>query len=225
MMKFLTKIIALMLALISLFSCEKEPLTVQPSSKVNVDVFDHLSMVKEEVTFLGFSEDFAGQSFSGRFTLNEEKSLARGELFVNGLKRQDFEVTVDPEYLRGIQVRQADQQTFVYENVLEGTATTLTGLRTDGRKKTGRLHTPSLTMDFTLTELPGVEGRILPVGAWGIVAGVSTLTTVGTCAYERSAARNACQEVYADCNVKCGDTCVYHYENGICGGACEVKSP
>ena len=190
----------------------------------NKNVFEHLSKTIEHITFNGKSKLFPNQTFSGRYSISAEKQLAIGELHTSDNSNQNFEIEIGENSLQRVLIGESKDQ-FYYKNVLENDElVVISNLSETDSSIKGLLDYGTVSIDFELTKSQDELGtRLAPLIAWAIVAGVSTLTTVGTCAYERSAARNACQQLYNTCNAECDGACYYYYRSGLCGGSCEIS--
>jgi hypothetical protein len=196
--------------------------TVEPT-KLEGSLYSNMSNVKEDISFSGNSTLFSNQSFSGNMTMNEDKTEAVGELFINGIKVQDFEIEITPESINDIEIFDNHDGSLTYNNIIDGKSATITNLTEVGLSASGHLDLESLSVDFSsMKQQQGATRGPILLGiaiAWAAVA----IGTAVHCGYERTAARAACQERYDICNSRCGRSCAYLYTSGACGGTCDVQ--
>lgn len=180
------------------------------------------------VHFKVFKDDLDQVGADGALELNWSTMKAIGSMLIDDSLTHNFIVTIDTGYLNQIQylISPIDSSQITFYNLFEED-TVIVNLN-EG-EFSGIINKNELTIGFDCSSNAGnqiIETRALPIIGYWIIAGtVSVVTTVGTCAYERSAARQACQAVYQQCNSNCIRPCDYHYSSGLCGGECNVFCP
>lgn len=148
--------------------------------------------------------------------ISEDKSIAIGEFYINENLVQHFVIDITQESLKKNGIEKIGENKYLYGEVLRNEkGVIVSNIKQREKEISANLNTETINLNLSIQKMKGGESRIAPLVVWGIVARVSAVTTVATCAYERTVARNACQSVYSDCNTSCDGTCSYHYKSGI----------
>lgn len=218
-------------------SCNKEDQSYEINENMNEvkvrniqvsNVENFTSTSNLNVHFKVFKNDLEQVGADGALELNWSTMKANGSMVIDDTLTHNFIVTIDTGYLNQIQysISPNDSNQITFYGLFEEDTVIV---NMNESEFSGVINKNELTIGFDCSSNSGnqvLETRAIPILGYWIIAGtVSVVTTVGTCAYERSAARQACQAVYQQCNSNCIRPCDYHYSSGLCGGECNVFCP
>jgi hypothetical protein len=147
-------------------------------------------------------------------------------MIVNGRKLENFNVNLPIEYLDEVKMSKVGDQ-YKVSGLLQGDNRkgTITNIEEIGSGLSSDFSFSGHNLSVKLfDEKMNTELRAIPVVvAWAVVAGITTVTTVATCAYERRQQSKECQAQYNACISSCSSgNCSYNYTGGLCGGSCTV---
>lgn len=199
---------------------------------LNTIQFDYTESLTTDSTlniiFKVFKDDLDLIGSEGSLALDWNIMEASGNMLIDDTLVHYFSISIDTNYLNQIQyyIDPIDSNQIIFYNLFEEDTVIVNMSET---KFSGVINKNDLRIDFNcFYDIDGqaVESRVFPIiGYWVVAGAVSVVTTVGTCAYERTAARKACMSERHACSRGCIRPCDYQYISGLCGGNCSVICP